>query len=85
MQTKRTLPKHSHVDDAGDGVVITATRARDGVNVRGMTGVLVISTVLAAVVLGCLALVFARHAPGTHPSTQPAAHASAPQRLGQSP
>jgi hypothetical protein len=85
MQTERTSPEQSHVENAGHGVMITATRARDGVGVPGMTGVVVISTVLAAIILGGLGLLFARHAPGTQHAIQAAAHASAPQRPDRTP
>ena len=79
MQTERPLTDQSHAD-AGDGVERTVTQARGGVR-RGMSKVLVASTVLAVIAVGAVWLLSARNAPLAQQSmvTQPAALASAPQ------
>jgi len=79
MKTERPLTGKSRVD-AGDGVELTITQARGGVR-RGMTKILVLSTVLAVVALGVVWLVSSWTAPRAHQSmvTQTAALTSAPQ------
>ena len=67
METQRPLTEPSHAD-AGDGVERTVTQARGGVR-RGMTKVLVISTVLAVIAIGAVWLITTRTSPRAHQST----------------
>ena len=60
MKTAKTS-KQGHVD-AGDGVELTVTEARGGVR-RGVIVVLVVSTLLAAVGLGAIAMFATHYAP----------------------
>jgi hypothetical protein len=69
MSTEPTLTKQDHID-AGDGVERTVTEARSGVR-RGISKILVISTVLAVGAIGGVWLLAA------HPRT-PATSAQAP-------
>ena len=80
MKSQRPLTEQSH-RDAGDGVERTVTQARGGVR-RGMTKILVISTLLAVGAVSAVWLVSARTAPGAQQSlgTRTAALVSAPQR-----
>ena len=67
MKTQRPLTELSHAD-AGDGVERTVTQARGGVR-RGMTKVLVVSTVLAVIAVGAVWLITTRTSPRAHQST----------------
>jgi len=79
MKSQRPLTEQTQ-RDAGDGVERTVTQARGGVR-RGMTKILVMSTLLAVGAMGVVWLLSAQTAPRTQqsPGTQAAALASAPQ------
>jgi hypothetical protein len=79
MQTEKSSIEQPHAD-AGDGVELTVTQARGGVR-RGMTKVLVISTLLAVVAVGAVWSLSVRPGPPAQQSrlAHAAALASAPQ------